>query len=139
MIHRTNSSEETKQLAADLAGQLKGGEAILLDGDLGAGKTTFVQGLVQALESNDSAHSPTFTIMNIYQVNQTKIKKIVHLDFYRLAESGHDNLGLDEWLGRDDVIIVAEWPPADFNWQNSELIKIQLAIISEDIREITIS
>lgn len=139
MVHQTHSSQETKELAANLASQLRGGEVILLSGDLGAGKTTFTQGLVAALGSVDAVRSPTFTIMNLYQVDQPPIKQVVHLDFYRLARASADDLGLDEWLGRDDVVMVAEWPPGDFSWPNAaRIIEVQLSISSPEQRTVTV-
>ncbi|MBU0646057.1 tRNA (adenosine(37)-N6)-threonylcarbamoyltransferase complex ATPase subunit type 1 TsaE [Patescibacteria group bacterium] len=139
MTNITNSPAETQQIAAQLAAELQGGEVILLNGELGAGKTTFVQGFVQALGSADPVRSPTFTIMNIYQADHPAIKQIIHLDFYRLAETQLQDLGLDEWLGRRDTVIIAEWPPAGLDWAGSRQIKIQLSIHSEQTRQIIVS
>ncbi len=107
--YTTYSPEETKAVAAELASFLKGGEEIALVGDLGAGKTTFVQGLAQALGSQAKVKSPTFTLMNIYPVVHPTIKQIAHLDYYRLQETGASDLGLDEYK-TPDTVIVSEWP-----------------------------
>jgi tRNA threonylcarbamoyl adenosine modification protein YjeE len=104
------TAEETKRAAAELAATLTGGELVLLDGALGAGKTTFAQGLAQALGA-DSARSPTFTVMNVYRTAHPSIREMVHLDFYRLKPDEAQALGLEDWLGRPDAVVVAEWPP----------------------------
>ncbi|MEK7105098.1 MAG: tRNA (adenosine(37)-N6)-threonylcarbamoyltransferase complex ATPase subunit type 1 TsaE [Patescibacteria group bacterium] len=108
MIYTTHSAKETKQIAADFAKKLKGGEFVALIGDLGSGKTTFVQGLAAALGSAAKVKSPTFTIMDIYPCKHPTIKQIVHVDFYR-APNSHTDLALDEYK-TGDTIIVAEWP-----------------------------
>ena len=67
----SSSTQQTKKIAADLAQTLRGGEVIFLDGELGSGKTTFVQGLAEALGAKTGARSSSFTIMNIYPISQT--------------------------------------------------------------------
>ena len=108
MTHTTHSAEETKAIASTLAKKLKGGEFIVLTGEIGTGKTTFVQGLAAALGSTAKVKSPTFTIMDIYPANHGKIKQIVHVDFYRVP-TAHEDIALDEYK-KADTIIVAEWP-----------------------------
>lgn len=108
------SVEQTKQCAADFAKTLQGGEVIGLEGDLGSGKTTFVQGLAQTLEVTTAVRSPTFTLMNIHAVHSkwnSFIKYLIHVDAYRLPEQTEIyHIGLDEWLGRKDTVIFIEWP-----------------------------
>lgn len=111
MIIETHSIEETKQVAAEFAKNLRGGELVLLTGPLGAGKTAFVQGLVEAL-GGESARSPSFSIMNMYRVQAKPITQLVHLDFYRVENPAElDELGLHEFIGRPDTVVCAEWPP----------------------------
>ncbi len=137
MISR--SPEETKKIAAELAATLKGGEVILLHGELGAGKTTFVQGLCEALGCA-LAKSPTFTIMNEHKIdgtNTTHVKKILHLDFYRTA-SAH-GLGLEEMMGKTDTLTVMEWPPADLALPTSaRVMEVALSAGDGDTRNIEI-
>lgn len=112
-MHTTHSAEETKQVAQELVSTLKGGEFLALQGDLGAGKTTFTQGLAEALGVEDPVRSPTFTLMNIYKTAHPSIKTLVHLDCYRLGDVCDVSfLELEEWLNRNDVVIVMEWPPS---------------------------
>jgi tRNA threonylcarbamoyladenosine biosynthesis protein TsaE len=139
MIFESASVEQTKQIAADIVGQLQGGETLLLEGDLGSGKTTFVQGLADALKA-DHARSPTFSIMNVYQTNHSKIRELVHLDFYRMKNPRElAELGLEEWLGRKDAVVVIEWPGvvADAAFKNP--IRVQLSVVNASERRIDIS
>ncbi|SRR3989339_739960 len=111
MTSLSHSPEETQSLAASFSATLKGGEIIALEGDLGTGKTTFVQGVASALGSVDLVRSPTFTILNVYRTNHPVIRQIVHIDGYRLRnEEDIVNLGLDEWVERPDTILFIEWP-----------------------------
>jgi tRNA threonylcarbamoyladenosine biosynthesis protein TsaE len=107
----SHSTGETKKIAAEFAATLKGGEVVALEGEIGAGKTTFVQGLAAALGAENLARSPTFTVMNVYPTNNEKIKRIVHVDAYRLRTPNDlFNLGLEEWIGRPDSVVLVEWP-----------------------------
>jgi len=107
----SKSLEETKKIAADFALTLQGGEVVALEGELGVGKTTFTQGLAEALGAEGLARSPTFTVMNVYPAASEKIKTIVHIDAYRLRTPNDLlNLGLDEWVGRPEAIVLIEWP-----------------------------
>ena len=111
----THSKEEMYQQAAMIAAELKGGEVLGLEGELGTGKTEFVRGLAEALGSNDAVKSPSFTLLNLYRLEHETIKYLVHVDLYRLQESGSNivsEIGLDEWLERDDAVVVIEWPEA---------------------------
>ncbi len=111
MTIETHSIEETKTFAAEFSKNLHGGELVLLTGPLGAGKTAFVQGLVEAL-GGEAARSPSFSIMNIYRVQAKAITQLVHLDFYRVKNPNElDELGLHEFTGRPDIVVCVEWPP----------------------------
>lgn len=113
---QTTNADETKQIARDLAATLQGGEVIALIGDLGAGKTTFTQGLTEALGVTAKVKSPTFTVMNEYAAQKDAITRVVHADFYRMEAADELRaLALDDER-RPDTIIVVEWPnavPAD--------------------------
>lgn len=108
----TKNAQETQQIARELAESLQGGEVIALIGDLGAGKTTFTQGLAAALGVTAKVKSPTFTVMNEYVASKGEITRLVHADFYRMEEAGELRaLALDDER-RPDTIIVVEWPNA---------------------------
>lgn len=107
----STSVEQTKQIAAEFAKQLNGGEVIFLEGDLGSGKTTFVQGLAKALGYNGPVRSPTYTLVNIYPTRHSTISKIVHVDLYRLKnEAELLPLALEEYLEDESSVLIVEWP-----------------------------
>jgi len=102
------SAEETERLGADLAGQLRGGDVVLVIGELGAGKTTFVRGACRALGVEEPVTSPTFTIGKTYQASGVSIS---HLDLYRLGSLGDEDPALlEDYLGAGRIAFV-EWPP----------------------------
>ena len=98
-----NSIEEMWDFAKDLVKYCKPNQVIALNGDLGAGKTTFTKGIGQALGVERVINSPTFTIMKIYDVTNhvNDIKKLYHLDVYRIGSSNDDfdqnGLTIIEW------------------------------------------
>lgn len=103
------SPEHTRAVAASLAAVLEAGDLIGLVGDLGAGKTLFVQGLAAALELPEGVRvtSPTFTLINEYRGGHVPI---YHVDIYRLdREIELDELGLDEIVRRGDGVVLVEW------------------------------
>lgn len=99
------SPEETMAIGQKLAPFLQAKDIILLDGDLGAGKTTFTKGLALGLGIKRNVKSPTFTIIREYQEGRLPL---YHMDVYRLEEGGGDELGLDEYFNGDGVSVV-EW------------------------------
>jgi tRNA threonylcarbamoyladenosine biosynthesis protein TsaE len=99
----TTDSEETSQFAARLAGFLQPGDVIALEGDLGAGKTTFTKGLAKGLEIKKTVNSPTFTIIKEYKGKLP----LYHMDVYRVADA-YEDLGFDEYFEGDGVTVV-EW------------------------------
>jgi tRNA threonylcarbamoyladenosine biosynthesis protein TsaE len=141
MTYTTHNAEETKKIAREIALTLKGGEFISLIGDLGSGKTTFVQGLVGALGFTGRVKSPTFTVMNEYQIDSKSnplIKRVVHVDFYRFTkESELGALSLEDER-RPGTVIIAEWP----NIFEQDLFKPDVTVTlvhkGEDTREISV-
>lgn len=100
---KTNSSEETSQFAEALGRRLMPGDVILLEGDLGAGKTTFTKGLAKGLEVKKTVNSPTFTIIKEYKGRMP----LYHMDVYRV-EDAYEDLGFDEYFEGDGITVV-EW------------------------------
>lgn len=97
-----------RSAAVRLARALRAGDLVLLYGPLGAGKTTFVRAVAQALHVRDPVRSPSFTLANIYQGDVV----IQHLDLYRLEEIADDDaLALEEYAQAEAVTLV-EWPQA---------------------------
>ena len=105
MVFKWNSSnpEETERFAIKLGSLLQAGDVFLLEGDLGAGKTTFSKGIAKGLGVERNVNSPTFTIMKEYMGRIP----LYHMDVYRLGEESED-LGFDEYFEGDGVCIV-EW------------------------------
>lgn len=104
----SRSEDETISLGAQIGSRLAGGEIILLDGPLGAGKTVFVKGIARALSiETDEVTSPSFTLVNIYEGRL----KLYHLDLYRLSEgaTAAHAVDLDELLTDESAVIVIEW------------------------------
>jgi tRNA threonylcarbamoyladenosine biosynthesis protein TsaE len=105
---QTGSAAETEAVAAELAADLRPGDVVLVSGELGAGKTTFVRGACRALGVTVAVTSPTFTIARRYEDGRVPIS---HLDLFRLAEglAEEEPELLDEEVGPDRVAFV-EWP-----------------------------
>lgn len=105
----TTGPAQTEALAADLAARLRAGDVVLISGEVGAGKTTFVRGACRALGVHGRVTSPTFTIVRRYEDGSVPVS---HLDLYRLEGApAEDPEVLEEELGPDRVAFV-EWPEA---------------------------
>lgn len=100
------NEQETIELAKKITEYLKPGMTILLEGDLGAGKTTFTKGIGEGLGVRRIIKSPTYTIVREYKDGRLPL---YHVDLYRLTESEVPDLGLDEYFEGDGVSVV-EWP-----------------------------
>lgn len=134
--HRTNSEAETRALAALFARTLQGGELIELEGELGSGKTTFVRGVAEALGTKVRVKSPTFTVANEYPVSAGAIKRIVHLDLYRLTDvSELQGLALSDYQQPGTVMFI-EWPNIFGTSPFTESRKVKFTFIDETTREI---
>lgn len=109
-IFQTASAEETIAAGRSIAASLKPPLMLILRGDLGAGKTTLVKGIVDALGAGDpeDVTSPTFTLVHEYE-SSAKSVKLYHLDLYRLEEDSQlTALGIDEMLGAQSIVLI-EW------------------------------
>ena len=131
----SHSAEETLRIGAELGRRLQPGDALLLTGDLGAGKTTLTQGVAQGLDVAERPRSPTFVMATEYHGRLP----LYHLDLYRVEELGElGDLGLDEYLNGDGVTVV-EWAdraPLAFPERG---IWVSLEVTGEDTRDITVS
>lgn len=137
MILISHSPEETRKFARELAPKLKRGAVLGLKGDLGSGKTTFVQGLAEGLGISKKyyVNSPTFTLLNEYE-GETPL---YHFDLYRLESPNEfKNLGWEEyWEGQG--ISVIEWPerlPAE---EQKRVLLITFRTLSETTRELELA
>ena len=125
MIYKSNSPKETENIARSFAKELKGGEVICLNGDLGVGKTAFVQGLVKALGVTDPISSPTFTIVNCYEGDMP----IYHFDVYRIEDCDEMyEIGFEEYIYSNGITLI-EW--SEKIWEILPKNRIEI-VISKD-------
>ena len=130
----TRSEQETEALARELAGTLQAGDVVLLSGDLGAGKTTFVRGLAEGLGIDpEDVSSPTFTLLHEYRGGRLTL---YHADLYRLDQAATDDLGLEETGVRDGVLAI-EWPDRlSHELPGAGLVRME--VVGDSSRRITI-
>ena len=122
---------ETEKLGIDFADHAKPGDVILLYGDLGSGKTTFVKGFLKGLEFHGGVTSPTFSLINEYEAS----KKVIHIDCYREENLQRwINLGIEDYFNGANIVIV-EWPEILSDIIPDHAIKIKIKHIREDVRE----
>lgn len=126
----SQGSEQTKEFAKRLAGLLKPGDVIALEGDLGAGKTTFTKGLAEGLGIKRTVNSPTFTIIKEYHGRLP----LYHMDVYRVEDSFED-LGFEEYFEGSGVTVV-EWAHLIEEQLPDQLLTIQLYHGENDSRRI---
>ena len=132
----TNSPEETADLANKLGQKIREGTVLCLEGDLGAGKTLFVQSLAKTLGVEGEVTSPTFNLMNIYE----GICPIYHFDLYRLeTEEELDEIGFYEYTEEPEGIVVIEWPDKFPESMPEDYIKVSIERTSEKGRSLVFS
>ena len=128
----SRSPEQTRSIGMRLGGALQAGDVVCLQGNLGAGKTTFVQGIAKGWGSLDSVSSPTFIIVNVYR--RADQSQLFHMDAYRLdSTSEAEELDLDSMLSQGPLLI--EWPERLNGLVPNERLWIQLEHIDEEERE----
>ncbi|KAA0560886.1 tRNA (adenosine(37)-N6)-threonylcarbamoyltransferase complex ATPase subunit type 1 TsaE [Bacillus sp. CH30_1T] len=128
----TTSPEETGQFAEKLAGHLNPGTVLTLEGDLGAGKTTFTKGLAKGLGVTKTVNSPTFTIIKEYRGRLP----LYHMDVYRLDDSFED-LGFDEYFEGEGVTVV-EWAHLIQDQLPEELLSLSIYREGDSTRRIVL-
>lgn len=128
----SRSPEQTRRIGKRLGGALQAGDVICLQGDLGAGKTTFVQGVAQGWGSMDSVSSPTFILVNVYRRDDKN--QLFHMDAYRLDSTPEaEELDLDSMLA--DGALLIEWPERMDGIIPDENLWIHLEYIDDEERE----
>ena len=130
----SNSLEDTKKLALMIGKNLFRGSVISLNGDLGAGKTTFTQSLALSLGIEDKVSSPTFNILKCYFDGSMPL---YHIDAYRLEDGTNANIGLEEVIEGDGVCVI-EWGQF-IKEMVFEPLDIQIKILDNNSREFVIS
>jgi tRNA threonylcarbamoyladenosine biosynthesis protein TsaE len=129
----TESPRETFSIGEKVATFLRGGETILLTGDLGAGKTMFAKGVASGLgvDPLTPVVSPTFTLINLYKARID----IVHADLYRLEPEGIFGLGIEEYMDNSHIIMV-EWADISEGYFKGNLLRIKIEYLEELRRKI---
>ena len=128
----SRSPEQTRRVGSRLGGVLQAGDVICLQGDLGAGKTTFVQGIAQGWGSLDAVSSPTFILVNMYRRGDQS--QLFHMDAYRLESTPEaEELDLDSMLAEGALLI--EWPERMDGLIPAERLWVNLEHIDEEERE----
>jgi tRNA threonylcarbamoyladenosine biosynthesis protein TsaE len=133
---RTASAEDTRSLGEAIAALIEPGDVVSLTGDLGAGKTTLVQGLARALDVREPVVSPTFTLVRQYRGRHP----IYHLDIYRLDRvQDVIDLGFEE-MADDDSVVFVEWGDAIEALLPESHLQIELSLDGQgDVRTLEIS
>lgn len=136
----THSTEETRAFGVRLAREILPGTLLCLQGDLGAGKTTLVQGLLEGLGAPRPYVSPTFVIMKQYDLSvpTAGIKRIYHADAYRVEEKDFREIGFAEWCADDEGLVILEWPERIPGILPEKRIIVTLRSLSESEREISV-
>lgn len=128
----SHSVNDTYAFAKKVADKLKGGEVIILRGDLGAGKTTFTKGLAKALGVEETVTSPTFTYVKEYYGRLP----LYHFDMYRVADADEVyELGLEEYFYKGGVVVV-EWNKFD---DVKDPLVIDVKAVGEGVREFNVN
>jgi tRNA threonylcarbamoyl adenosine modification protein YjeE len=141
----TRTANETEAVARALSQGILPGDLVLLEGDLAAGKTTFVRGLTQGLNGDPAdVSSPSFVVIQTYPCSADQIARLHHVDLYRIGDAVPDlrELGIEDVLSDPEAVIAVEWPkdtlarwlPAD-----SRVWRVQFTTTDSDARVITIS
>ncbi len=130
----SEKEEDTILLGREIGKLLRPGDLVLLYGDLGTGKTTFIKGIAQALNVDPEVYitSPTFSIVNIYEGEYT----IYHIDLYRLVGDEIEDLGIWEYL--NEGILLIEWADRISEIPKEDFLEIRFEILDQNKRKITV-
>lgn len=137
MEYICKNEKQTQKLAKKFAKNLQGGEIVLLDGDLGAGKTTFTKYLAKYLKVKEHITSPTFTIVNEYSSGRVGL---YHFDMYRLENIDEAReLGLSEYFNNKNYVSIIEWPERIAGILPKSCITIKIEKLGETQRKFCIN
>ena len=130
----SHSAEETRNLGKKLSAHLKAGYVVLLQGDLGAGKSEFARGVARGLGITGAVPSPSFTILNAYDEGSIPL---YHFDWYRIEEAQEIyDMGMEEQLGGDGIALI-EWSERARECLPEKLLEITIHTLDDETREIT--
>ncbi|WP_367881609.1 tRNA (adenosine(37)-N6)-threonylcarbamoyltransferase complex ATPase subunit type 1 TsaE [Lactobacillus sp. YT155] len=129
------NTEETIELGKKIATSLKAGDVVLLDGELGAGKTTLTKGIAKGLDIDGNIKSPTFTLVREYRNGRIPL---FHMDMYRLENSDPFEVGIDEYLSESGICVI-EWSEFITELLPADFLRIEIKKIGDESREINLS
>jgi tRNA threonylcarbamoyladenosine biosynthesis protein TsaE len=139
LILESRSPEQTRTIGATLSNLLRPGDVVLLHGDLGAGKTTLVQGVVNGFGIDELARSPTFSLISEYPVVHPASGSLDlrHVDLYRIDDPAElDDLGFADLVNVADAITLIEWPERAIEALPAAYLLIELTATGENDRQI---
>ena len=130
----SDSPESTQLIGFNFSRKIINGNIIAINGDLGAGKTTFIKGILEGLGYKGNVSSPTYTLINEYESQH----KVIHIDCYREHEINRwVDIGIIDYLNGNNIVII-EWPEYISKILPSDIIKIDIKHLSESKRKINI-
>lgn len=135
------SAGEMRALGGRLARHLKAGDVVLLHGDLGAGKTTLVQGIAEGFGVVEAVQSPTFTLVAEHEgrTQDGTGLKLYHLDLYRLTDPAElESFGYESYLQPADGISLIEWPERADSWLPDRFLLVRIDYAAEGARAVTL-
>ena len=132
MEKNSNSPDVTMSIGFEFSKEIKAGDIIAIEGEIGAGKTTFIKGVLKGLGYKGNVNSPTYTLINEYQADS----KIIHIDCYREKNINRwIDIGFIDYLNDNNIIII-EWPEILEDIIPHYAIKVEMKHIDDNKREI---
>lgn len=132
----TASAAETRALGTRLATRLQPGDTVLLQGDLGAGKSEFARGVARGLGIAGPVPSPSFTILNAYDEGRLPL---YHFDWYRIQDPEEiAEMGMEEQIGGDGIALI-EWSERAAEFIPARALQVTIRVIDEETREISLT
>ena len=141
---RSDSTAATEELGRTIAEELAAGDLVLLEGDLAAGKTPLVRGLLRGLNGDPTqVSSPSFVLLQTYPCRRGRIAALHHVDLYRLADDFAElrELGLEELLSDAAAVVAVEWPKDSLaTWipRDARIWRVEISTNDDDSRSIRI-
>lgn len=136
------SGDAMRDVGERLAGSLCRGDVVLLHGDLGAGKTTLVQGMARALAIDGPIQSPTFGLVSDHEGVGSDGRRFMlyHLDLYRLEDAGElEGIGFDTYLEPEDGVAAIEWPERAGGWLPDRFVLVTIEHAGAHVRHVSIA
>lgn len=131
------SPEAMQQLGRDLATSLRPGDVVMLHGDLGAGKTTFTQGVAEGLGISGPVQSPTFTLV---REHEGRTMRLYHLDLYRLDDPDElEDIGYEVFINPPDGVSMIEWPERAGDWLPDRFLLVHIEHLGGDRRSVQLT